>query len=130
MSKKIDLGETLKNNLSILMERDSLSETGLAKRAKVAQKTVNNIMNLRSTPTLDVLTRLAQALNVTPWLLIMPDLPSDMLRSHEAERLLRSYIDSNNDGRELILHVSERESRYAAERNQVVSNQMNTEKTA
>lgn len=130
MSKKVDLGGTLRNNLSILMERDSLSETGLAKRAKVAQKTVNNIMNLRSAPTLDVLTRLAQALNVTPWLLVMPDLPSDMLRSHEAERLLRSYIASNNDGRDLILHVAERESRYAAEHNQAVNNQINTEKTA
>lgn len=94
------------------MRTEKLSEAALAKRSGIAQKTINNIRNGVSAPTLDTIEALASAFNLTGWHLIMPNLPEELISGKSLERLYRAYVAASQEGRGYIDHVAERESGY------------------
>jgi transcriptional regulator with XRE-family HTH domain len=61
-------------NLSTLLKLRGIGVTELAKRAQVARKTLNNVMNARNGASLDVLEALATALAVPAWVVLLPGL--------------------------------------------------------
>jgi len=104
--------DSLINNLRHLMRKEKLSEQALAKRAHVAQKTINKILNGQSAPTLDTVDKLAFAFSITSWQLIMPNLPEELISSGSLEKLYKSYIQATEKGREYLIHVAEHEAEY------------------
>lgn len=104
--------ENLARNLRLLMDASDLSEERLAKKAGVAQKTINKMLNQTSEATLGTVEKIAAAFGATSWQLIMPDLPLELLSSAKLERLYDHYIKSSREGRDYIDHVAERESQY------------------
>ncbi len=89
--------QSLIRNLRYLMKREKLSEESLAKKAGVAQKTVNKILNGLSAPTLDTLDRIAGAFGLTSWHLIIPNLPDELISSPSIERLYKSYSEASEE---------------------------------
>lgn len=62
---------TLARNFAQLLRANGFrSEDALAKKAGIAQKTANNILNIRGDPTLKTLVKVADALRVEPWELL------------------------------------------------------------
>ena len=63
---------TIRENVRHLMERDGIpSENALAKKAKVDQKTINNLLasDTLPNPTMKVLEAIADTFKVEPWML-------------------------------------------------------------
>lgn len=102
----------LAHNLSYLMRRDKMSEATLARRSGVAQKTINNIRNGISVPTLDTVESLAAAFSISSWHLILPNLPDDLIASREVEAFWNNYVRASQAGRRYIHHAAEREAEY------------------
>lgn len=70
--------QILVNNLFRLMEARQIENANqLAKLCKMNQKTLNNLLSTDRgiTPNLGTIQRLADALRVPPWALLVPDLP-------------------------------------------------------
>ena len=83
-------------NIKALLVARGISQTQLAKRARVGQKTVNNLMNLLSAPTIDTVSRLADALDVHIWELVSPSLSAESVKtissySQEALEIAGNY---------------------------------------
>lgn len=112
MLRRPETTESLARNLRHLMRQNGLSEKALEKRSGVAQKTINNILNRVSSPTLDTVEKLAQSFGLTGWHLIMPSLPDDLVSSQSIEKLYKSYLNSSAEGRDHISRVAEREAHY------------------
>jgi transcriptional regulator with XRE-family HTH domain len=104
--------ETLARNLRYIMKIEKLSEEALAKKAGVSQKQINNILNRQHAATIDTLDKIAAAFGLTNWQLMLPNLPDDLISSPSIAKLYKSYINSSDEGRELIDRLAEREAHY------------------
>lgn len=60
----------LADNLVHLMDEQRISQYGLASRSGVSQRTINDIVNQRVSTTIDVVSKLATALEVETWTLL------------------------------------------------------------
>lgn len=113
MKDKTPPRQTLAANLRYLMDLEHLSETKLAKRSGVAQRTINDILNQKSSATLDTVQALAAAFGLNLWHLIMPNLPDDLKKSPSISRLYASYVRASPEGRKFIEMAAEREASYS-----------------
>jgi len=92
------------------------SQVELARRAGLAQKTVNDLLNygrtVKKTPTLATVESIAAAFGISPWHLQIPDLPLDLLKGQRVDKLVENFRDSSELGRENVLRIAESEVRY------------------
>lgn len=102
--------DSLAANLRHLMNSREWNQVELAKRSRVNQKTISNILAGRNTPTLDKLDMIASAFGLNAWHLILPNLPVELINGGTIERLFSNYLASGQRGREYIDHVAEREA--------------------
>lgn len=65
----------LSRNLRFLMDQHGMVERDFETKAKVAQKTVNLILNKNSAATIDTMERIASMFRLEVWQLIDPRLP-------------------------------------------------------
>lgn len=110
--------DIIRSNVRQLMARDSISsETALAKKAGVDQKTINNLLALDTlpNPTMKVLDAIAKSFRVAPWMLWVKDFPYDALGASEplnavtrsGYRLLKVFESLNDEDRKAILNFAE-----------------------
>ena len=111
MEKKPLPRRVLARNLRHLMRLQGISETELAKKAKISQKSVNNIVNEVHSPKLDIVESLAAVFGLNAWHLIMPNLPEDLILSPTISKLFDSYTKATPEGRQLIDMIAEREGK-------------------
>lgn len=104
--------ETLAQNLQHLMELRDWSAYDLAKESGVGQKTIWNILNQQSAPSIETVDRLAAAFGLNLWHLIMSNLPDDLLQSPSLPRIIERYAHARPDDRRLIEGVAERTAQY------------------
>lgn len=78
MSSPLSTKEILSSNLRALIDLHEWSERALAEKSKVAQKTINKILNQQSSPTAEITEKLAKAFGLNGWQLMFPDLPTDL----------------------------------------------------
>ena len=104
--------ETLAHNLQHLMEAKEWSAYDLARNSGVGQKTIWNILNQQSAPSIETVDRLASAFGLNLWHLIMPNLPDDLLASPSLPRVIDRYAHARPDDRRLIEGVAERAAQY------------------
>jgi transcriptional regulator with XRE-family HTH domain len=87
------MNEQLKNfgrNVQLQMAHQELTTAALAKRAGISPKTLNNLLNGRHAPQLDVLTKIADALEVDLWQLWLPEFPVDASHDDTFPRLIET----------------------------------------
>lgn len=110
MAERVTPRESLIRNLRYLMTKEGLSEEELAKKAGVAQKTINNMLNQKHSPKLETVEAVAHAFGLEGWHLIMPNLPSELIESQTIAQLYENYRAASAKGRELIDLIAEREA--------------------
>ncbi len=109
--------DSLARNLDLLMKLRGWDQPELKRRSGVAQKTISNMLNKKVSAQLDNIGKVAGSFNLDAWHLLLPNLPHDLVSGGEIERLYQSFIHSDAEGREYILHVSEREASYRSSSN-------------
>lgn len=94
--------EILSQNLKGLLKREGMTQTALAKRAKVSQKTVSNAYRGASPVTIDSLAGLSMAFGYQPWQLLTTDLLDDISVTSLAESFMRL---GDRDRQEILRHL-------------------------
>ena len=114
MANRPHTTESIARNLRVLMKNHGYaSEKALEKDSGVAQKTINNILNGVSSPTIETVEKLARPFGLTGWHLIMPNLPEALIDTPSMRNLFVSFIDSSAEGRSHIEQTAAREAKYA-----------------
>ena len=84
----------------------------VAKRSGVDAKTVNNMLHGRFDPRPEKADQVAQVFGLNGWQLLIPDLPADMFRNGQLEKLIANYVSASPDGRDSIIRVAEMAAKY------------------
>jgi transcriptional regulator with XRE-family HTH domain len=92
MSRRLTLSALFQRNLRAAMEHRRVRQLRLAQASSVAQTSIGRILRGEQTPTLDVVERLAAALDLEPWMMLVagftPGNPPGLKPiSHEEEAL-------------------------------------------
>lgn len=104
--------KTLSQNLKHLMELSGWNVEEVAKRSGVSKRMVSYVISMERKASITIAEDLAKAFNLEGWHLIMPNLPRDLEQSKALRRLIDDYIGSDNEGRDMISKVAEREAKY------------------
>lgn len=67
-----DYPKSLAAVLRVLMDREGYSQMQIQERGQLAQKTVSNILNQATSPSLSNLIKLAAVFDLPPWALLLP----------------------------------------------------------
>src|ERR1700744_1875727 len=104
--------EILAENLSFLMERRDWKQKRLEKESGVSQRHIRSLLRQQQDCTMDILSRLARAFKIPVWLLLVPDLPPDILDSKRLPELIDHYVNSGPKGQDFIDRAAEREAAH------------------
>lgn len=85
----------------------------LAKRSRMPQSSIMNILSGKHAISIDKAEAIAAAYGLEGWHLLLRDLPADLQGSPSISRLVDAYIHSSKDGRDLIDRIADRESKYS-----------------
>lgn len=117
MNKHKEMATAVAGNLKRLMEAEQISQAQLAKRTGIGQSTLSNLLDaskpLEINPRMTTLMQLGAHFNVPAWLLMMGELPLELLKSGRMAKLIQNYADSSDEGRHTIDRIAESEVRYA-----------------
>ncbi|WP_336357310.1 helix-turn-helix transcriptional regulator [Stenotrophomonas muris] len=112
-----DSSRTLADNVRRLMEAAGDTQAKVAKRAGLAQRSVGNVVTYGTThetsPTLRTVDGIADAYGVPVWMLLLDQVPLEVLQSPELARLIDNYIRAPASARANIDRVADAEVRYA-----------------
>ncbi|PJL25917.1 hypothetical protein B9Y64_15445 [Stenotrophomonas maltophilia] len=112
-----DSSRTLADNVRRLMEAAGDTQAKVAKRAGLAQRSVGNVVTYGTThetsPTLRTVDGIADAYGVPVWMLLLDQVPLEVLQSPELARLIDNYIKAPASARANIDRVADAEVRYA-----------------
>lgn len=92
---KESIRDVLAANTKVLMKRRGWTQQQLASKAKMSQTHVGNVLRKEVDPTTAVLGALGSAFDIPPWLLLVPNLPPDILDSKEVPNLLQTYLEAS-----------------------------------
>lgn len=107
--------EIIADNVKRLMEyHNEMTQTLLAKKAGISQRTISNVTNPGSVGsiTTETIEKLANFFDLEPYHLMIKDLPVEELLSKRLEKLIECYSQSTLEGRENIKRIAENEMRY------------------
>jgi hypothetical protein len=96
------------DNLRDLLDGCGWSEHQLARRARIAQKTINNVLNRRSACSIETLDALARPFGLAGWHLMIRDLPAAIADAPGKFTLVDDWLASDPDGRNLIALLARR----------------------
>lgn len=107
----------LADNVRRLMEDAGLSQRELASKAGISQRAVGYLLNYKDEqdrhPTTQTVEAVAGAFGVDSWLLMMPDLPVELVKSKRFEKMIENYRDAPDAGRAQVERIAESEVKYA-----------------
>ena len=108
----------LAENLAALMrhrEIKSARAMSLSAGCHVSDRMIGHILNQTSTPTVEVVDKIADFFKIPSWVLLVDGIePSDM-QNAQFLKLVAGYLVSNPEGRELISSLADRELDYMSE---------------
>jgi transcriptional regulator with XRE-family HTH domain len=91
---KEPIKEILAKNTRALMERRGWGQVELGKRAGISQTHVGNILRKEVEPTTTMIAGLAKAFGLKEYLLLIPDLPVELLDSNEIPALVQTWLST------------------------------------
>jgi transcriptional regulator with XRE-family HTH domain len=106
------MDEQLKNfgrNVVAQMAHREMSTAALAKRAGISPKTLNNVLNGRHAPQLDVLTKIAKGLKMELWQLWLPEFPADMSHDDTFPHLIETASKLTPDALKAVARMADLE---------------------
>lgn len=106
------MDEQLKNfarNVKAHLAYGEITAPVLAKRADISPKTLNNILNGRHAPQLDVLAKIAKGLKCELWQLWLPEFPADMAHDATFPHLIRTASKLTPDALKAVSRMADLE---------------------
>jgi len=97
-------------NLRVLLNAHKMSERALSQASGVSQGQINNILNKRSTCSVETAEALACVFGLTGWHLLLHGLPDELIDSPRIGDMVESYLKMNGQGRELLDALIRRET--------------------
>lgn len=94
VTAKESIREVLAANTRALMKRRGWTQTQVASKAGLSQTHVGNVLRREVDPTTAVLAGLGKAFGLPSWLLLVPELPIEVLDSQEVPALVKSYLEA------------------------------------
>jgi transcriptional regulator with XRE-family HTH domain len=102
--------DVVASNLRRIMDVRFLSHAQLGKKSGVSAKTIGNILRpdpLVSGSTIGNIEKVARALNIEPWVLLIPGIPDELLLTDDLSRVVMCYLQTTDKGREALDRVCE-----------------------
>lgn len=91
ISAKKSMAAVFAANVKTLMERRKLNQVQLAAKAGVSQRHISNVLRQIHEPSTEIIEKLAAAFGLPGWLLMVPNLPPDLLDSTELLSVVERY---------------------------------------
>lgn len=117
MESQQDLALAFAGNLRRLMEHHQISQAQLSKRSGVGQSTLSNLLDtanpLEINPRMTTLHQLGLHFQVPPWLLLVPDVPLEVLLDGSLSRMIELFRKLPSAGRANVERIADGEVRYA-----------------
>jgi len=104
--------KTLAENVLKLRQHHGWSQPELARKSGIPQTTISSIERAVHNAGVDAIEALAAAFKVPHWMLMMPNVTVDVLLSGSMPKLMEHYAKMDEQGRNLVSMVAERESDY------------------
>lgn len=82
----------------------------LASKSGVSSRMITFLINLERGASIDTVSRLANAMGVPAWVLLVENLTSSMVKNRELGELIENYVLANEPGRGHIVDVSRKEA--------------------
>ena len=100
----------LSTNVDALMQKYEMTQTDLAKKSGVSQRHISNIKNGKTGAGVDKVAKIAAVFKRPAWVLLLHDMPLEILDSDALPELVKNYRHSNKYGREAIDAYASREA--------------------
>jgi transcriptional regulator with XRE-family HTH domain len=112
------MNETIKEIIAANVKalRGDESQAKLANRAGVSQRAISNLERGEQSPTIETIDRLAAALRVPAWALMIRFDDVQTLRDAGLPQVIAAYARTPKDGRDQIKRIADAELRYAESR--------------
>jgi len=111
MSKQV-----LAENLSALMrfrEVKSARAMSLSPGCGVSDRMIGHVLNQTSSPTIEVLDKLADYFKVPAWVLLVDGISPVDMQNAQMMRVVNGFLHSTTEGREILSILADRESNFA-----------------
>ncbi len=112
MAGRQKTAQVLIANVRALMRANGMTVKALAAKSGVSERHIKYVFSGERTPTVDVADALAKPFGIKGWQLMMPNLPADIAKSGQLDQLIDRYAKSNEQGRDYIDRVAEKEAKY------------------
>jgi transcriptional regulator with XRE-family HTH domain len=99
-------------NLKALIAHHKTTSPAVAEKAGVDRKTLNNILNARYNPDLDILESVGQVFGLNSWQLLRHDLKDTLGKIGDVDKLIEDYMHATDDGRDKIMGIAEMAASY------------------
>lgn len=104
--------DSLSINLRHLSQLTGMKAEQIAKKSGLSQRAIAYYLSGERSPKVKDAELIAEVFGLRGWHLIMPDLPNDLRKSKALQRLIENYINSDDEGADMIEKVAEREAKY------------------
>jgi len=102
--------DVLARNLRALMTAHEMTERALSQSSGVSQGQINNILNGRTSCSIETAEALAQVFGLAGWHLLLHGLNEELLASPTIGKMVDGYIRMNGEGRALVDAMIRREA--------------------
>lgn len=99
-------------NLAYLISAQDLSYRAAGKLTKVNDRMLKFVVDGSSSPTVDIVIKIAKAFKIAPWLMLHPDLPALYPTRKALALLIENYAKCGDESRSYIERAAEHETRY------------------
>jgi len=89
---KQSIRQVLAANVSALKARRDWTQQQIAARGGISQTHVGNVLRAAVNPTTEILEGLSRAFGIPEWMLLVPNLPVEILDSNEVPALLQTWL--------------------------------------
>jgi transcriptional regulator with XRE-family HTH domain len=105
----------LAENLKALIEANKTTAPRVAEKAGLDRKTINNMLNGRYNPNLDVVESVASVFGLNGWQILRHDLKDSLVQAHVIDQLIEYFYAASPEDREKISGVAEMAAKYKKE---------------
>jgi transcriptional regulator with XRE-family HTH domain len=108
-----DKSKIAARNIAILMDKMGMKEPDLVRKSGVSQRTINDLLDPErpTNPTLKTLEKIADALRVPVWRLLIPNQTAEQLLDQTVNELIMLSASLDTEAAALLLSFAKREAR-------------------
>lgn len=110
--KRMAPKEVLAQNLKALIDANATTGPRVAAKASVDPKTINNMLNARYNPDLDIVEAVANVFGLDSWQLLRHDLKDSLVKAKIIDKLIDDFYAAAPEDQQKIIGVAELAAKY------------------